>query len=258
MARKEVVAAFREAVAPRLRAEGFVGRQGHYLRRQGAVTQVVELQHSVYGGRLTANLGLGLEWLAPQLPWVRAPTLGPHAHDCIRWVRLGLVSPARADTWWSFTDEDGSPEAAVEGLGRALIEHGLPWLDAESSEQAFLRYAKEKLDRSKSRRHPKGCFPELRLMAAVSAWSEDEAAAQRYAKLARKLWAEERERLANARQLYLHRHPDRAPELEPVPDLLEELEQLTSPTTGSSPFSAEGARRRSRSSSPAASREGRS
>lgn len=259
MARKRVVQAFRELAAPRLRSEGFVGRQGHFVRRAGAVTQVVELQHSVYGGRLTANLGLGLEWLCPQLPWVRAPSLGPHAHDCIRWIRLGLVSPARADTWWSYEDSEQSAQDAVHALSEVLLVHGLPWLEIESTEQAFLRYAHDKLERSKSRRHPDGCFPELRLMAAVCAWSEDVEAASRYAGLARELWDEERARLATARSVYARRHPDRE-SLARVPDLLDELEQLTSTTRGEASFSAEEAARsrRSKSSPSAPSRAGRS
>ena len=253
MSRKEVIEAFRELAAPGLRAAGFVGRGGHYLRREGAVTHVVELQHSVYGGRFTVNLGLGLEWLHPQVRWIPQPALGPHAHDCTRWIRLGLVTPARADQWWSFSEDEGSVQDSVARLGEALLGPGLAWLEAESDHEAFLRFARDKLERSKSRRHPLGCFLELRLMAAVSAWTGALAAAETYCQHAGALRTEERARLAEARRLYRHRHPDRAPELPKVPDLQKELEALILPTTGEARFSARLAaalQRRSRSLPP--------
>ena len=141
-----------------------------------------------------------------------------------------------------------------------LLDHGVPWLENESGAQAFLRYAHDKLDRSKSARHPRGCFPELRLMAAVCAWCEVDEDARQYAQLARELWEEERARLAAARRVYAQRHPDRGTALAGVPDLLGELERLTSPTRVASVFSAEAAarERRSKSGSSAPSRAGRS
>lgn len=252
MSKKAVIEAFRAHVVPDLRAVGFVGRQGHYLRRQGAVTHVVELQHSIYGGRFTVNLGLGLEWLHPQVRWIPEPVLGPHAHDCTRWVRLGLVTPVRADVWWSFVEDEGSLEETMTRVAADLREHGLPWLEAESDEEAFLRFARDKLERSRSRQHPLGCFIELRLMAAVLAWRGDAAEAEHFCQQAGALWNEERARLAEARRLYRHRHPDRAPELPQVPDLQQELEDLIEPTTGDSAFSASAAAavRRSRSGQP--------
>jgi hypothetical protein len=253
MSRKQVIEAFREHVAPGLRAAGFVGRGGHFVRRHGAVTHVVELQHSIYGGRFTVNLGLGLEWLHPQVRWVPEPALGPHAHDCTRWVRLGLVTPARADVWWSFTEEEGSLEDTAARLNADLDQYGLPWLEAESAQAAFLRFARDKLERSRSRQHPLGCFLELRLMAAVLAWSGERAEAEHFCQQAGALWNEERARMAEARRLYRHRHPDRAEGLVPVPDLQEELEALIAPTTGGAPFSASAAAaaaRRSRSGPP--------
>lgn len=258
MCKQEVVQVFRELAAPDLRGRGFVGRQGHFIRRVGAVTQVVELQHSIYGGRVTANLGLGLEWLPPQIRWITPSSLGPHAHDCVRWVRLGLVSPARADTWWSYTDEEGSAEQAVGLLRDILMRHGLAWLETESSQEAFLRHAEGRLERSKSQRHPKGCFPELRTMAAVCAWSGDLVAARRYRDRAVKLWEEEKARLHAARGVYLERHHKPDQPLAGVPDLIKELEVIISPTTDDSPFSAEQAARarRLRSSRPESSPAG--
>jgi len=257
MSKQEVVQMFRELAAPDLRAVGFVGRQGHFLRRVGAVTQVVELQHSIYGGRVTANLGLGLEWLPPQIRWITPSSLGPHAHDCARWVRLGLVSAARADTWWSYSDEEESVQNAVQALSEVLLSSGLRWLETESSQDAFLRHAEVRLERSKSKRHPKGCFSELRVMAAVCAWNDDLRSARRYLDRASKLWDEEQARLQAARRVYRERHASPPENLAEVPDLLAELRAIISPTTDGSPFSAAQAARarRSKSAQPESSPE---
>lgn len=229
MTRALVTEAFREFGAPHLRSVGFVGRGGHFVRRQGAVTQVVELQHSVYGGRVTVNLGLGLEWLRPHIRWIRAPQLGPHAHDCTRWIRLGLVSPARADTWWSFGEDEDRLVDAVQAMSGTLIDHGLPWLEEYSARESFLRYAHDKLERSRSPHRPRGSFLELRLMAAICAWCGDTRTAKRHAQAAAKLWPTESDRLQQARETYLRKHSSDKAALPGVPELLDELRGLIEP-----------------------------
>lgn len=229
MSKSKVVAAFRRHAGPALKAQGFSGGRGHYVRRQGAVTQVIELQHSIYGGRVTANLGLDLEWLKPYVRWIPSPDLGPHAHDATRWVRVGIVSPAKADVWWSFGDESEIDECCKH-LARAVLEYGVPWLDAKSSRDAFRAYAEEKLVRSQSSMRPHGSFLELRLMSAICAWRGEATLATQHAEWAAELWGEERERLVNARTLYKKRHPEQ-PRLVGVPNLVRELERLIAPTS---------------------------
>lgn len=229
MSKTKVVAAFRRHAGPALAAQGFTGGRGHYVRRQGAVTQVIELQHSIYGGRVTANLGLDLEWLKPYVRWIPSPAVGPHAHDATRWVRVGIVSPAKADVWWSFADES-EIEDCTKNLARAVLEYGVPWLDAKSGRDAFRSYAEEKLERSRSSMRPHGSFLELRLMAAVCAWRGELTIAAQHAGWAAELWNEERERLVNARALYKKRHPEQ-PRLAGVPNLVQELERLIGSTT---------------------------
>jgi hypothetical protein len=238
MPKQEVIKAFYEFAVPDLRNLGFVGDEGHFLRRVGAVTQVIELQHSVYGGRVTVNLGLGLEWMPAQIRWVPPAVLGPHAHDCARWVRLGLVSPARKDTWWTFTEDETSAPQAVGALAETLLHSGLHWLDNEQASESFAKHALERLERSKSKRNPSGAFQELRMMGAIAAWQKDDEAAQRYLELAKKTWGEEKARLQGARQVYKNRHAQ-TKDLAEVPDLLQELSEIISPTTGAYHFSAE-------------------
>lgn len=234
MSRRAVILAFKDEVEPELKALGFDGRRGHLVRANGAVTQAIELQHSIYGGRVTANLGLDLSFLKPLVRWIAQPALGPHAHDCTRWIRIGLVSPERADRWWSF--EPDSEEAAVRAvreLGQAIIEHGVSWLDAEAARESFLRYARARIDRGRCPERPNGTYLDLRLCAAVLAWNGELEEASACVELARACWDDERERLVAARaEFQKTKSKTRMPS---VPDIQRELEELISTTTASSP-----------------------
>jgi hypothetical protein len=215
------------------------------------VIEVVELQHSIYGTRITANLGLDLAWLKPLIRWIPRPAIGPHAHDCIRWIRVGLApgegerpAPAgRRDRWWSY--EEGDPESlavAAEALAARVRGPGLGWLRRERSPEAFLLHARRSLERSRTQRAPEGGYHELRLLAAVHAWRGDPEAAAEVARLAAERWEEERARLAHARKIYRRRHPRAPARLPPVPNLQAELERLASPTTGARILRRAGAR----------------
>jgi hypothetical protein len=251
MSKQEVLAAFRRWVEPGLRESGFGGRRGHMIRRAGGVTQVVELQHSIYGERFTANLGLDLEWLKPTIRWIPRPAAGPHAHDSTRWIRIGLCSPEKVDHWWSYGVESAGIEAAMRSLAEHLSTSGVPWIDRQSEPPSFIDYAREQMERSRSDRHPDGGFIELRLMAAVLAWHGDREQALKFANRARAIWSEEKDRLEKARLIYKKKHPGQG-RLPTVPNLLLELEELISPTTGESPFVARApsSRRRSLRSAP--------
>jgi hypothetical protein len=251
MSKQEVLTAFRHWVEPVLRDGGFGGRRGHMIRRVGGVTQIIELQHSIYGERFTANLGLDLEWLAPAIRWIPRPAAGPHAHDSIRWIRIGLCGPEKSDHWWSYGVESAGLEAAMRALAESLSISGLQWLDKESAPPSFIEYAREQMERSRSDRHPDGGFVELRLMSAVLAWAGERDQALKFLNRARAIWSEEKDRLEKARTLYKKKHavPGRLPT---VPNLVGELEALISPTTDESPFVARSpsSRRRSLRSSP--------
>lgn len=194
------------------------------------MVQVVELQHSIYGSRVTANLGVTLDGLKPVVRWIAQPAIGPHAHDCARWVRIGMVSEERRDTWWSFEADGSGVSRAVGALADALLKDGVGWLDRAAEPAALMTHALEKLERSKSAHHPAGRWPELRLAAAVAAHFGDEATADRCCAEARALWEEERARLVAARRAYKARHPRREAPLPRVPDLQGELERLIAPT----------------------------
>lgn len=194
------------------------------------MTQVVELQLSIYGARVTANLGLDLRWLEPAVRWINVPKIGPHAHEAVRWVRVGVAGGGK-DKWWSFED-DSSFEVALDELRRAILEPGLEWLERESARTAFLRDAQARVDRSKGPRHPQGRFAELRLLAAVLAWVGRIEDARVVAEHARACWEEERQRLAQALSHFQSKfQPAPEPRLS-VPDLARELDRLICPTTG--------------------------
>jgi hypothetical protein len=247
MSRRAVLLAFKDKVEPELKKLGFGGRRGHMVKHLGKVTQVIELQYSIYGGRVTANLGLDLTFLKPLVRWIEQPALGPHAHDSTRWIRVGLVRPERTDHWWSFEpDSDEAADRAVDQLGQAILDYGIPWLEGEANEESFLRYARARVERGRCTEKPNGTYLDLRLCAAVLAWSGSIKEARQHVELARTCWDEERQRLVAARAEFLKtRAKTRMPS---VPDIQRELEELILPTKASRPSSRTvSARRRSRS-----------
>lgn len=245
MSRQVVIRAFSRQILPQLEALGFKGRQGHFVRSTGGVTEVVELQHSIYGGRITANLGLDLDFLKPVVRWIARPRLGPHAHDSTRWIRVGLVRPERADCWWSFdTGAEDACDVAARGCGRAILDHGVAWLATERSPVAFLRFAEARLERSRSDLHPDGSYQELRLLAAVLAWNGEVTRAREVADRARQAWGEERSRLAAARATYRKKHADHTRRMPAVPDIQLELDLLIDGSGGPPSLDAGPHRRR--------------
>lgn len=200
------------------------------MRRRGDVNQVVELQLSIYGARVTANLGLDLAWLEPAVRWIHPPKIGPHAHESVRWMRVGLSAPNGKDQWWSFEEPDF--DQAIVQLGAQILDHGLGWLERESARSAFLRDAQARVDRSKGPRHPQGRFAELRLFAAVLAWNGKLEEAKQAAEHARACWEEEHQRLSTALSHFKGKFPPQGGAQMTVPDLARELDRLISPTTG--------------------------
>jgi hypothetical protein len=242
--RQHLLDAFEARAGVALRTSGFEGRNGHYVRRAGDVTQVIELQVSIYGARVTANLGIDLPWLEPALRWIHPPDIGPHAHESIRWIRIGVATPEGRDRWWSFA-EPVDLDVAVRELGAEILGPGLAWLDRESGPAALLKEAEARVDRSKGPRHPHGRFAELRLLAAVLAWNRRLDEARAVAEQASTCWEEERQKLSNALASYRSRFATSGTSALAVPDLAQELEALISPTTG-----AFGPAQGDRSSSP--------
>jgi hypothetical protein len=226
--RQAFLDAFDQRIGTLLRADDFRGNAGHYVARSQDVERVVEVQLSIYGARVTANLGLNLAWLLPAVRWVSAPELGPHAHECVRWVRLGIVGAKAHDHWWSFETPE-ERDVALEELRAEIFGPGRAWLLAESTQESFLRDAEARVARSKGPRHPSGRFAELRLYAAVLAWAGRVEEARRTAAQARSLWPEERDRLARALALFQDRYPPTKPDAAAVPDLLGELDRWIAP-----------------------------
>lgn len=215
------------ALARVLEPEGFTYRGAHFVRRQPGLTEVVEAQHSIYGTRVTANLGLDLDALPPVIRWIPRPELGPHAHDCVRWLRIGLAGAERGDRWWAYDPEDrDSLERAAAALAGEVSGPGVGWLRREQHPDAFLEHAERAVARSRNSVQPEGGYLELRMLAAVHAWRGDRSKGRAVCDLARSVWPGERERLVQARTIYARRHPGATDPLSPVPPLQDELEAL--------------------------------
>lgn len=253
--RRDLEALVRSALYPRLGPLGFRHEGLHFVRTLGEVLQVIELQPSIYGSRCTVNFGLDLAFLAPLAPWVPRPRLGPHAQDCIRWIRLGELMPGKEDRWWSF-ESAAARRASGEELARLVERQGLAWLESEARPAAFLRYAEARLSRSQSPRRPSGRFEELRLYAAVAAWSGRHADAARVMAACERAWPAERAHLEEARRAFIE-----ATGRKRVPKVLDGFSALASFLESSRTTApAQGAEARSGRARPApasASRSGR-
>jgi len=231
MERRSFNECFAREVEPALAARGFRGAEGHLVRRVGDVEQVIEVQLSVYGTRVTANLGLHPAWLEPVIRWVSPSRFGPRAHDCIRWIRLGLAGPRGRDHWWSFDTEPELARAIAE-MKLELLGPGLEWLERSSARESFLADARARLERSKGPKHPHGRFGELRVYSAILAWGGAYADARQMADHARVHWDEERARLEKALAQFQDRYPPMVVPEGQIPDLPAELDRLISPTRG--------------------------
>ncbi len=227
---ESIRARVQDAVAQRLSAQlvplGFVVSGAHAVRRRGEGVEVVELQHAVYGPRITANLGLSLESLGSVLRWLPTLPFGPHAHECARWSRVSLAEAGGQDRWWTY--ESDSVESAADALVDRIVATGVPWLEREGTQDAWLRHGLAAVSRTRSPRCPEGGFFELRLMSAVHAWRSEMDLARARFREAAALWPDERARLAAARAVYARRADRPVSEL---PDLLAELQGLIGPTT---------------------------
>jgi hypothetical protein len=136
-------------IAPSLKAEGFKKRRHSFNRTtEPGVTQVVHFQMgpsdppgttyfppvrvNLYG-KFTLNLGVFLDDVhyalgtGPVPAWI-------NEYDCQLRQRIGLLLPAREDTWWSLDDVD----AASAVVGDALGGYGFAWLDGVRTRHAIV------------------------------------------------------------------------------------------------------------------------
>lgn len=229
----------RSVLVPMLEPAGFVHRELHFVRNEGEVIEVVEVQPSIYGSRFTVNFGLDLEFLEPLAPWIPRPKLGPHAQDCLRWIRLGELLPGQEDRWWSFESEHAR-QASGNEIASLVAKYGLKWLTRHRKKDAFFRHAEARLARSRSPRRPFGRFEELRLYCAIAAWTERDAEVANVVEACRRTWPAEREHLEEARRLFLAATGRRrAPK---VPDGLSALLTYVESTRTALPSEASSAR----------------
>ena len=127
---QRIDAIVRQALDQPLKERGFE-RQGRSFRRAegGGRIAVLQVQGSKwnYGdrGRFTVNLGI---WQ----PMLGQPLLQrPKEYECQTRQRIGFLLPEyRQDHWWRL-DAHTDDAAIAQALRQAVLEHGLPWFEAQ-------------------------------------------------------------------------------------------------------------------------------
>jgi len=127
----------RDIVAPVLKAHGFKKQRRTFHRPVGDNWEVIDFQASQFSSAdelsFTVNLAVGLARLRQ----------GPHTWDdgkrppeprCHVRERIGFLFPENLDRWWSITEDTDTEEVAHE-ITRILIQLGLPWLEARSTDE---------------------------------------------------------------------------------------------------------------------------
>ena len=120
-----------------LRPAGFRRRGSRFLRDVGDVVHLVQLQSSTQSTaaalRMTANLGV----FSPVVDRALGGTIAePTEPDCHWRERLGFLTPANSDVWWTVRESKNAAAVADE-LKRDLAQGGLPTLDRLASTQAL-------------------------------------------------------------------------------------------------------------------------
>jgi hypothetical protein len=116
-----------------LRPLGFSRQNLAWNRRADGIVEVVSIQISKVGEIFTLNLGV-LDPEAYTLCWGKPPSEFVDEADCTARVRLGFLLKGK-DTWWGDSDEQ-----TLTGVASALLEEGLPFLEAHRSSAAIKEY----------------------------------------------------------------------------------------------------------------------
>lgn len=113
--------AWRDHLAPELRALGFKGSGRHYIRMVDGFAMTVSLQGSMGGGQFAVNLGL--QPLAiPDASGKRGDGKALREIDCVFRTRL---SPDRNDMWWAYDDSAESRIDAARVAAKLFRDHAM-------------------------------------------------------------------------------------------------------------------------------------
>lgn len=129
----------RTGLAPPLKADGYRKDGRTFRRERERCIHVVNLQSSRSSTadevRFTMNVGVYFRQVHALLAGCGGPgRRGPTEADCTIRARIGPLSPARSDTWWTAT-RGSTPEALralADELREAYERHARPWLDRVS------------------------------------------------------------------------------------------------------------------------------
>ena len=133
----------REHVAPLMKGAGFKKSARNWHRDLSRVVQVVNLQGSSWNAqdsaRFTLNLGVFFPAVAELQSGEPPRSRRVPADACTVCERIGFLTPAYDDQWWTLTGGADVPAIGAE-VCEELESFGLPWLDRCANEREAIAY----------------------------------------------------------------------------------------------------------------------
>jgi len=127
----------RDVIAPVLKEHCFSKQRRTFHRPVGENWEVIDFQASQFSSAeelsFTVNLAVGIARLRQEpLTWDDGKR--PSEPRCQVRQRIGFLFPENLDRWWSITEDTDTEEVGHE-ITRILIQLGLPWLEARSTDE---------------------------------------------------------------------------------------------------------------------------
>ncbi len=163
-----------DSAAHALKPIGFAKAGDLFLRKQGQVTQLIEVQWSRWNDAqsisFTFNGGLYVPGVTSVLRNRPEPT-SPGLTDCCLSARIGMITESSLDLWWSVTegDSDEDYEQPRKEVRLALKEAMVPFLESFTEPRAFARFLEQPTGASAAHLDPRA--QGLRLAYAGALWS---------------------------------------------------------------------------------------
>lgn len=163
-----------DSAALALNPFGFKKVGDRFLRRQGQVTQVIEVQWSHWSDAQAVSFTFNGGLYVPRVTSVlrnRPDPKSPKLTDCCLSARIGMLTESSLDLWWSVAEGDSAEafEQSLRGIQLALENAMVPFLERFKEPQAIARFLEQPTGVGADQIDPRA--QGLRLAYAAALWS---------------------------------------------------------------------------------------